>query len=127
MECPRCSGVEMEDLETESGSVLGQCPDCHSLWLDSGDLTRILLRHNLPGLESLGGRPNLGEAAGMCPEDLTDLVVVESPGNHGRAYAMCEVCGGVWIGEEFESESTEDLLEKVIAFFRSFGPSQAHA
>lgn len=127
MECPRCSG-EMQEFSTEASVVLGRCPECGSLWIDSGDLTRALLHHNLPGLDSLGGRENLGETAGMCPEDLTDLTVVDSSGAQDRSYALCEVCGGVWLtekgdGEGFDAEDGEALLGQLVEFFRDFAPA----
>jgi Zn-finger nucleic acid-binding protein len=127
MDCPRCSGVEMEELSLDDGTIVHRCTECSSIWIDSGDLTRALLHHNLPGLDGLGGRENLGEAAGTCPEDLTDLVVIESTDNGGHAYAMCEVCGGVWLEHglddaPFEGETGEAIIEQVVAFFRAFAP-----
>lgn len=130
MECPRCN-AEMQEFSVESGAVLGRCETCGSLWVDSGDLTRTLLHNNLPGLDALGGRENLEDTAGMCPEDLTDLTVVDSPSG-GPSYALCEVCGGVWLhergdGEGFEGEDADAILGQLLEFFRDFAPVKARA
>ena len=128
MECPSCHGLEMETQEANDGTPVERCENCSSVWIDSGDLTRTLLRHNQPGLDSLGGRENLAETAGTCPDDLTDLVVIESRKAPDLHYAMCEVCGGIWLaGDEeagrFEGDG-EALVQQVIGFFQSFAPAK---
>ncbi len=131
MECPRCSGLEMEEYDADGGVLLRRCPECRSVWMDTADLTRALLHNNLPGLDTIGGRENLAEAAGTCPDDLTDLVVIESPKASGLQFAMCEVCAGVWLqgtaedpAAGFGGEDGNALVAEVVDFFRAFAPAK---
>ena len=130
MDCPRCSGVEMNEMHLEDETPIRSCPDCSSVWIDSADLTRLLVHYDQPGIESLGGRENLDEAVGTCPDDLTDLMVVESTHGDEMSYAMCEVCGGIWLsrrvdGETFQGETAEALVEEILDFFRHFAPTKS--
>ncbi|RMG13385.1 MAG: hypothetical protein D6729_15085 [Deltaproteobacteria bacterium] len=126
MECPQCSGIETEEHATDDGFVFDRCPECTSVWMDSAELSRLLLRNRLPGLDALGGRVNLSETAGTCPEDLTDLVVVEAIKKPDLTYAMCEICGGVWItpdGETFP-EDAAGALASIVGFFKTFAAAR---
>ncbi len=131
MDCPRCSGVEMEEMSLEDETVIRQCSECSSIWMDTADLTRLLVHNNLTGLDALGGRENLEDSAGTCPEDLIDLVVIQSVKDDSLSYAMCEICGGLWLaqranGSPFQGETGEALLDEVIAFFGAFAaPNRA--
>ncbi len=123
MDCPQCSGIELEEHTTDDGLVFGRCPECQGVWMDSGELTRALLRNRLPGLDALGGRANLEEPAGTCAEDLSDLVVIEASTRHVYGYAMCEVCGGVWLdhgGDGFQGDGAEVILGEILDFFQGF-------
>lgn len=125
MDCPRCSGVEMNELILEGDTLVQHCTECFSLWIDAAELTRMLVHHDLPGIETLGGRENLEEAAGTCPEDMTDLTVIESAQNDGLSFAMCDVCGGLWLsrsenGEGFQGENAKEIAEGLLAFFNAF-------
>ena len=75
MDCPGCN-VEMSTLEGED-QTLQKCVDCGGLWIDVADLNRVLLHHNLPGLESLGGKLNAEALTGQCPACQVDLVSVD--------------------------------------------------
>jgi len=122
MDCPQCSGVELEELATDDGLVFAKCGECNKVWIDSGELTRALLRNRLPALDALGGRANLEEPAGDCPDDLNDLMVIEAK-RGDVSYAMCELCGGVWLdngGQGFETETGDQVLAEILTFFRGF-------
>lgn len=41
MICPRCVGVEMEEF-TKQGVIIDVCPRCRGVWLDRGELEKIL-------------------------------------------------------------------------------------
>jgi Zn-finger nucleic acid-binding protein len=119
MDCPRCE-AEMVLLEGKDGSM-SRCPECGGLWLDLAELNRILLRHNLPGLESLGGRVNAEETTGVCPEDQVDLVAVEGGERHALQYETCEVCGGIFLQPDTESEDLQGNVDSLVDFYRRFG------
>ncbi|MBI5547401.1 MAG: zf-TFIIB domain-containing protein [Deltaproteobacteria bacterium] len=118
MDCPRCA-VEMVQLEGE-GSVMSRCPECAGVWLDIAEVNRLLLRHNMPGLESLGGYPNVDESVGQCPECQVDLVAVEGGERRSMRYDTCEVCGGIFLETETESEDVKEAIKSIIDFYRRF-------
>ncbi len=125
MDCPRCE-VELVQLEGDD-SNLSRCPECAGLWLDIAELNRILLRHNMPGLESLGGRPNIDESSGQCPECQVDLVAVEGGERRSMRYETCEVCGGIFIDSDTERPDIAEAVNAIVDFYRRFGASRGAA
>ena len=125
MDCPRCS-VEMVSLE-DGATTISRCPECTGAWLDIADLNRMLLHHNLPGLETLGGRANPDEVSGTCPEDQVDLVVIEGGERRSLAYETCEVCGGIFLETGVEEDDVKALDEAIIDFYRRFGQPKGAA
>ena len=125
MDCPRCE-VELVQLEGE-GTTLARCPDCAGLWIDIAEVNRLLLKHNLPGLESLGGRANIDESSGLCPECLVDLMGVDGGERRSMAYETCEVCGGIFLDSETESEDLQEIIGSVVDFYRRFGQTRGAA
>lgn len=120
MDCPGCN-VEMAELGG-ADTTLRKCGQCGGLWIDIADLNRILLHHNLPGLESLGGRPDPEALTGQCPECQVDLVRVDGgPRQHPLHYETCESCGGIFLESEFEDAADADAaFEEILEFFRRF-------
>ncbi|RYM05809.1 hypothetical protein EWH99_05205 [Sporolactobacillus sp. THM7-7] len=45
MNCPICDGVRMKEVERE-GVLIDICPSCKGVWLDRGELNKILSRVN---------------------------------------------------------------------------------
>ncbi len=43
MKCPRCAGVELK-LADRQGVEIDYCPECRGIWLDRGELDKILER-----------------------------------------------------------------------------------
>jgi Zn-finger nucleic acid-binding protein len=43
MRCPRCQGTELEERERD-GVVVDVCRSCRGLWLDRGELEKLILR-----------------------------------------------------------------------------------
>src|SRR4051794_8828907 len=118
MECPQCN-VEMEEM-TGDDMVLQRCGECEGLWTDVAELNRILLHHNLPGLETLGGRPNTDDASGQCPACLVDMIIVEGGHRHELSYEACEICGGIWIQPEGEVHNGKEAVGEIVGFFKEF-------
>ena len=127
MDCPGC-GVEMASLEGDDTSV-GKCGDCGGLWINVADLNRVLLHHNLPGLESLGGKVQPDALTGQCPECHVDLVSVEGGDrNHPLHFDTCESCGGVFLESEFKDASDiHAAFQEIVDFFRRFSQKKAKA
>jgi Zn-finger nucleic acid-binding protein len=106
-------------------STMVRCPECAGLWLDVAEVNRILLRHNMPGLESLGGFPDPDESVGLCPECQVDLVAVEGGERRSLHYDTCEVCGGIFIETETETAEVKAAMEAVAGFYRRFHHTKA--
>jgi Zn-finger nucleic acid-binding protein len=128
MDCPR-DNTEMTELTEGEDRLLFRCGECGALWLDVADLNRILLHHDLPTLEAMGGRANPEEDAGECPVDNVALLAVES--QHKRdplVYETCESCGGIWIeSADFpdDGDSAEELTKGIVGFFRQFAVNRS--
>lgn len=120
MECPSC-GVEMVDLQGED-QTLRKCSECGGLWVDVSDLNRMLLHHNLPGLESIGGKVDPEAMCGQCPDCLVDLVrVVGGEKAAPLSYDTCESCGGIFLESEFSDVSDYVAAKKeILEFFGRF-------
>jgi uncharacterized protein len=43
MKCPRCNNVSLNLMERQ-GVELDYCPDCRGIWLDRGELEKIIER-----------------------------------------------------------------------------------
>ncbi len=120
MECPSC-GVEMVDFEHD-GQTLRKCGECRGLWIDVSDLNRILLHHNLPGLDSLGGRVDTESLGDQCNDCQVDLVrVIGGDRLNPLEYNTCESCGGVFVNADFEDADSFASAEKlIVGFFSDF-------
>jgi Zn-finger nucleic acid-binding protein len=132
MECPSC-GVEMVNLEGDD-QTLRKCSECGGLWVDVSDLNRTLLHHNLPGLESIGGKVDPEAMCGQCPDCQVDLVrVVGGQKSSPLSYDTCESCGGIFLESEFSDASDYPTAKKeILEFFSRFSskgkkPASAHA
>lgn len=40
--CPRCDGNQVLSQADLSGVVVDECPQCKGIWLDSGEITRLI-------------------------------------------------------------------------------------
>ena len=120
--CPSCD-VEMVDLELNDERV-SVCNDCGGLWVDVADLNRLLLHHNQPGLESLGGRVEPQATTATCRDCQIDLTRIEARTRQDtQFYESCESCGRVFIQPE-DVDPPQDVptaQQVLISFFRSFG------
>jgi Zn-finger nucleic acid-binding protein len=43
MKCPKCSGINLEIAERQ-GVEIDYCPECRVVWLDKGEMDRIIVR-----------------------------------------------------------------------------------
>ncbi len=124
MDCPKCA-VELEQQDDDH-IALQRCGQCRGVWIDVAELNRVLLRHNLPGLEKLGGKPNIEELAGQCPQCQVDLVVIEGGPRRSQRYDTCESCGGIWLGQGLDGEeSLAAMVDGIVVFFKKFGSMAA--
>lgn len=127
MDCPSCH-LEMSELEG-SETTVRKCGECGGLWMDLADLNRDLLHHNLPGLESLGGRLDAEALTGQCSDCQVDLVRVNGGERaHPLHYDTCESCGGIFLESEFkDATNAPHALKEVVDFFQRFRSSKKSA
>ena len=128
MDCPK-DGIELEAKEDDH-LTLQTCGECFGVFLDVADLNRILLRHNLPGLEKLGGSANVEELVGHCPSCQVDLIAIEGGPHKSLRYDTCESCGGIWLEQGLEkvkpNGSIEDLSLGIVDFYKRFATTTQH-
>ena len=123
MDCPRCT-VELAPIVNEDATI-SRCAECGGLWVDVGDLNKLLLHANLPAATAIGGTVLADEITGMCPACNVELVVVEGGEKRSLSYDTCESCGGIWVDGEDVDEVPEtiawkDAVTEVVGFFRDF-------
>jgi Zn-finger nucleic acid-binding protein len=124
MDCPR-DLVEMKEIVGKNDVTFQLCDTCGGVWIDGADLTRLLLHHSLPGLDSMGGRANVDELTDRCPKDQVDLIVIEG-GDKGDplAYDLCEACGGIWLDlQAAEGADADEITADIVDFFHDFRPA----
>jgi Zn-finger nucleic acid-binding protein len=111
----------MSELEGDT-TTMKKCGECGGLWMDLADLNRVLLHHNLPGLESLGGRVDADALTGQCSDCQVDLVrVAGGSRQEPHHYDTCEGCGGIFLESEFkEATDVPQALKGVVHFFQQF-------
>lgn len=131
MECPSC-GVDMVDLEGDDQTIR-KCSECGGMWVDVSDLNRMLLHHNLPGLESIGGKVDTESLNGQCPTCQVDFVrVIGGDKNEPLSYETCESCGGIFLEDDFGdggdyAVAKKDIVEFFTRFARVKKKAAAHA
>ena len=77
MHCPRCENVTLDEMD-RAGVTVDRCPECRGVWLDRGELEKILARE---ARESEEFRPDSHGKGGDRPrrrkswfENIADLV-----------------------------------------------------
>jgi len=104
-ECHRC-WVEMEKKEIEifgPNVIIDVCPKCHGIWLDKGELGKLLKDRKLTDYltKHIGTKsrsPMVCPRCGMTMDiEKADDIEVD----------VCLSCGGVWL-DEGELESLKD-------------------
>ncbi len=120
MECPSC-GVDMVDLEGDDQTIR-KCSECGGVWVDVSDLNRMLLHHNLPGLESIGGKVDAESLNGQCPNCQVDFVRVSGgEKSDPLSYETCESCGGIFLESDFGDVADNAAAQKaIVSYFSSF-------
>jgi Zn-finger nucleic acid-binding protein len=111
----------MSELAGDDTTVR-KCGECGGLWTDIADLNRVLLHHNLPGLESLGGKVDAEALTGQCSDCQVDLVrVAGGDRHHPLHYDTCESCGGTFLESEFkDAMDAPQAFREVVEFFQRF-------
>ncbi len=59
MNCPRCTNVSL-NMSERAGVEIDYCPSCRGVWLDRGELDKILERSASPQFSN-GGHEEVGD------------------------------------------------------------------
>lgn len=112
---PRCCPVCLTALsEVQSPDIYGrpliidQCPDCHGIWFDRGELFRLNAKtlettEQHPTAKASGTLPLFPNAAAAytCPACRTGLVQLHEATWPKQTHAwQCRGCLGLWLGED---------------------------
>jgi Zn-finger nucleic acid-binding protein len=111
MRCPRCQSELRKN--TQDGVETDECPSCRGLWLDDGELIR-LLREGLyevsEGEKSVAernGKPGVSkverDSIELCPRCQAQMTPVNYDYSSGVVIDNCPNGHGVWLdGEEIQ-------------------------
>ena len=92
MKCPKCPDQAMQ-LETWPGTELERCPRCQGLFLDAGELARMLVSMHGGRVDSLGFTPlsdHQDRKLGVCDRCRVDMVPYLGP--HNVRLDRCPKC-----------------------------------
>lgn len=96
--CGKCGGelkaFVIDDL------ILDQCAQCYGVWVDYGELERILGEGQVLGLTASSQEPsNYDRVVGSCPVHRVGLLPLPVPGQ-SRSLEVCPVCRGMWFDRD---------------------------
>ncbi|TYP79075.1 zf-TFIIB domain-containing protein [Paenibacillus methanolicus] len=99
MKCPICTDVRMREVEKD-GVLIDVCPDCKGVWLDRGELDKLLkdvrtLQNEYSRMEQqyYGGQPASNPPAGGLFDQYTKPSA-QPPGNPSQPSAWTPQPGG---------------------------------
>lgn len=123
MNCPSCTGVELNE-EPAGDMSIDRCPQCHGIWLDACELEHLLTRLPHPLLQSdRHFRPAASEGPRRtCPhcKGTSYLIKLNSLIRPGTILDTCPVCFGVWLDAgELGQLAAPDLLSRMHELFTS--------
>ena len=122
LECPRCSGVELEEIELDQ-VLIDRCPQCGGLWFDNAEIGEIVGRE--PGrreFESIVPPSRCSTNELTCPRcDAIALRRLSSQAEDGREHILyrCVSCIGTWLDRgELREEEDSGLVDVLKEHFK---------
>ena len=113
--CGKCGGDFCAHLYM--GMLLDLCLGCEGLWLDFGEVQRLLGEIALSGKYQLSRATESGDldkVVGSCPQCRIGLKPYAVP-NHRVSFEVCPSCYGVWLDED---EISLFKNQDVVTWFR---------
>ncbi|RNC65592.1 MAG: hypothetical protein ED859_17380 [Desulfuromonadales bacterium] len=84
MKCPVCTTVNL-DMSERQGVEIDYCPECRGVWLDRGELDKIIAR-SAAQLESVAPQPQHFQQPAYQPQQV-NYSTGHAPGNrHGHGH-----------------------------------------
>jgi Zn-finger nucleic acid-binding protein len=113
MKCPRCPGGPQLKIEHYEGVEIDRCAQCHGVWLDEGELLRVVNAREAPissehltqALQAASTGIPSGEHQTVehCPKCAKPLTPMNYTYSSGIILDRCPALHGVWLdGKEIE-------------------------
>ncbi len=99
MKCPKCPAQAMQ-IETWPGTELERCPRCQGLYLDAGELERLLVAYHGKQVDEQGFTPlsdKQDRRPGIC--DRCRLEMHPYLGPHNVRLDRCPKCNAVFLDQ----------------------------
>lgn len=119
MKCPK-DGTQLKTMSAYD-LTLDVCPQCHGVWLDAGELPRLVTQFSydqkkiyenwkqLDGDGKTAPRDFWSETTEQCPLDGTDMSRHYFGGNSGVGIEQCPQCRGFW----FDGDELQEVAKAV--------------
>ena len=119
MNCPKCDGVQTEEVEVKSVKI-DRCPECGGAWYDQDELRQLKERESRgdfrwidTGLWQDAEKVTVDERSrAKCPKDAASLAIVRY-GDPEIAVEVCPVCFGIWLDKGEYDKIIVHLADKV--------------
>lgn len=99
MKCPKCRKVEMNQ-ETFEGVEIDRCPACKGIFLDKGELTKLVKSDQGNTVDDLKFSPTsdiMDAMAAHCPRCDRDMTAATVPGD--VTVNLCESCAAIFLDQ----------------------------
>lgn len=111
------------EKEQIGGVLIDRCAGCGTLWLDAGEMERLL---TIKGAAARADAGRFGDGTGItmlgathCPRDGAELIDRPDPGQPHVLESICPRCRGVLLDcGELKDLSERTLRERVAALLR---------
>ena len=120
MKCVKCEG-ELSQVAV-GGVTVDQCNKCSGIWLDLGELEKVLSGDDVTKVRSLGDNSEVhDQEKATCPRCKGEgkMVQLADPKHQGVHLDRCLVCYGHWLdGGELEKLRNKGVFGTVAGFFK---------
>ncbi len=99
MKCPKCRKQEMES-ETYEGVEVERCPACKGLYLDRGELLKLIREEQGNVADKLKFSPTsdmMDALPAHCPRCEQDMIAAAAPG--GVSVNLCQRCAAIFLDQ----------------------------
>ncbi len=120
MDCPKCTG-RLHKVEL-AGVDVDQCDRCSGVWLDFGELEKVLAAEDADRLKKAIVRDPMHDVLkAPCPRcgGTGNMIRLTDLQKQGLRVDSCSVCYGQWLdGGELEELRKKGLFASAADFFR---------
>lgn len=99
MKCPKCRKEEMKK-EIFEGLEIDRCPTCKGIFLDKGELTKLIKAEQASGVDSLKFSHTsdmMDDVPAICPRCNKEMTRTKAPGD--VVVDLCEGCAAIFLDQ----------------------------